>query len=72
MWLAGRLLGRLSSPSHGVNAEGWRADDERLLVALGASCETVHMEPPRALLDNFELRVIEPTRARMVERGVCV
>lgn len=65
--LAGRLLDRFSSPNRGVD---WRAD-ERLLVALGASCETARMEPPRALLD-IKLRVIELGRAQVAEPGVCV
>ena len=69
--LAGRFLGRLSSPSRGGRyAEDWEAH-ERLLVTLGASCETARMEPHRALLD-FELRVIDLARVHLVEPGVCV
>ena len=56
VWLAGRFLGRLSSPNCGCRyAEDWRGD-ERLLIGLGVSCEIVRMEPPHALLD-VELRV---------------
>ena len=67
VWLAGRFLGWLASPSRGGrDTEDWRAD-ERLLIALGASLEMVRIEPHRALPD-VELRVIELARAHVVER----
>ena len=71
VWLAGRFLGWLASPSCGRgDAEDWRAE-ERLLIVLGVSRGMVRIEPPRALLD-VELRVIELARAHIVERGACV
>ena len=71
VWLAGRFLAWLASPSRGGrDAEDWRAD-ERLLITLGGSRETVRIEPPGALLE-VELRVIELARTHIVERGTCV
>lgn len=71
VWLAGRFLGRLRSPTSGHRgAEDWRAD-ERLLVALGVSRPATLREPPRALLDA-EVRVIELAREHVAEPGACV
>ena len=58
VWLAGRCLGRLASPScGGSDAGNWRADEQLIVV--------------RELLDA-ELRVIEFARVHVVERGASV
>ena len=68
MWLAGRFLGWLASPSRGrADAGDWRAE-ERLLAGIGVARETARIEPARALLDT-ELRVIELARVHVVEPG---
>ena len=71
VWLAGRFLGRLTSPScGGADAGDWRAD-ERLLAALGVARDAARSEPARGLLDA-ELRIIELARVHVVERGASV
>ena len=71
MWLAGRCLGRLTSPSRGgAGAGDWRAD-ERLLAALGLARDAARSEPARGLLDA-ELWIIELARVHVVERGASV
>ena len=71
VWLAGRFLGWLASPSRGpVDAADWRAE-ERLLAGIGVARETARLEPARGLLDT-ELRVIEVARLHVVEPGAGV
>ena len=71
VWLAGRFLGWLASPSRGrADAGDWRAE-ERLLAGLGVAGETARTEPARGLLDT-KLRVIELARVHVVERGASV
>ena len=71
VWLAGRFLGWLASPSRGrADAVDWQAE-ERLLAGIGAARETARIEPARGLLDT-ELRVIELARVHIVEPGACV
>ena len=71
MWLAGRFLGWLASPTRGrAHAGDWRAE-ARLLAGLGVTHETARAEPARRLLDT-ELRVIELARVHVVEPGACV
>ena len=71
VWLAGRCLGRLTSPSRGgADAGDWRAD-EPLLAALGLARDAARSEPARGLLDA-ELRIIELARVHVVERGASV
>ena len=68
VWLAGRFLGWLASPSRGrADAGDWQAD-ERLLAGIGVARETARAEPARALLDT-ELRIIELARLHVVEPG---
>ena len=68
VWLAGRFLGWLASPSRDcADAGDWRAE-ERLLAGIGVARETARIEPARALLDT-ELRVIELARVHVVEPG---
>ena len=68
VWLAGRFLGWLASPSRARAHTGdWRAE-ARLLASLGVARETAHTEPARGLLDT-ELRVVELARVHVVERG---
>lgn len=68
VWLAGRFLGWLASPSRGrADAGDWRAE-EHLLAGIGVARETARIEPARALLDT-ELRVIELARVHVVEPG---
>ena len=68
VWLAGRFLGWIESPSRGrADAGDWRAE-ARLLAGLGVARETARTEPARGLLDT-ELRVIELARLHVVERG---
>ena len=68
VWLAGRFLGWLASPSRARAHTGdWRAE-ARLLAGIGAARETAHTEPARGLLDA-ELRVVELARVHVVERG---
>ena len=68
VWLAGRFLGWLASPSRGrADAADWQAD-ERLLAGIGVARETARAEPARGLLDT-ELRVIELARVHVVEPG---
>ena len=71
VWLAGRFLGWLSSPSRGRRNTGDCRADERLLIGLRISRRTVRTEPPRALLD-LEVRVIKLAREHVVERGATV
>lgn len=71
VWLAGRFLGWLASPSRGrADAGGWRAEAQ-LLAGLGVARETARTEPPRLLLDA-ELRVVELARVHVVEPGARV
>ena len=71
VWLAGRFLGWLVSPSRGrADAGDWRAE-ERLLAGIGVARETARIEPAGALLDT-ELRVIELARVHVVEPGAGV
>ena len=71
VWLAGRFLGWLASPSRGrADAGDWRAE-ARLLASLGVARETARTEPPRLLLDA-ELRVVELARVHVVEPGAGV
>ena len=71
VWLAGRFLGWLASPSRGRSDAGdWRAE-ARLLAGIGVARETARTEPARGLLDT-ELRVIELARVHVVERGASV
>ena len=67
VWLAGRFLGWLSSPTRRCcrSACDWRADT-RLLVSLGLSHRDVRDEPPRALPDA-ERRVTELALAGLVD-----
>ena len=66
VWLTGRFLGWLVSPSRGrADAADWQAE-ERLLVGIGVARETARIEPSRRLLDS-ELRVIELARVNVVE-----
>lgn len=67
VWLAGRFLGWLSSPTRRCcrSACDWRADT-RLLVSLGLSHEAARDEPPRALPDA-ERRVTELALAGVVD-----
>ena len=68
VWLAGRFLGWLASPSRARAHTGdWRAET-RLLAGIGVARETARTEPARSLLDT-ELRVIELARVHVVERG---
>ena len=68
VWLAGRFLGWLVSPSRGrADAGDWRAE-ERLLAGIGVARETVRIEPARGLLDT-QLRVIELACVHVVEPG---
>ena len=68
VWLAGRFLGWLASPSRGrADAGDWRAE-EHLLAGIGVARETARIEPARALLDT-ELRVVELARVHVVEPG---
>ena len=71
VWLAGRFLGWLASPSRGLaDAGDWRAE-ARLLAGLGVARDTARTEPARGLLDT-ELRVIELSRLHVVERDASV
>lgn len=71
VWLAGRFLGWLVSPSRGrADAGDWRAE-ARLLAGLGVARETARIEPARGLLDT-ELRVIELAHVHVVEPGASV
>ena len=71
VWLAGRFLGWLESPSRTrADAADWRAEP-RLLAGLGVARETARTEPARGLLDT-ELRVIELARLHVVERDASV
>ena len=71
VWLAGRFLGWLASPSRDrADAGDWQAD-ERLLAGIGVARETARIEPARRLLDT-ELRVIELARVHVVEPGAGV
>ena len=71
VWLAGRFLGWLASPSRGhADAGDWRAE-ARLLAGIGVARETARTEPARGLLDT-ELRVIERARVHVVEPGARV
>ena len=71
VWLAGRFLGWLASPSRGrADAGDWRAE-ARLLAGIGVARETARTEPARGLPDT-ELRVIELARVHVVERGASV
>ena len=71
VWLAGRFLGWLESPSRArADAGDWQAD-ERLLAGIGVARETARIEPARGLLDT-ELRVIELARVHVVEPGARV
>ncbi len=67
MWLAGRFLGWLWSPTRRCcgSACDWRADT-RLLVSLGLPHEAARAEPPRALPDT-ERRVTELALAGVVD-----
>ena len=67
VWLAGRFLGWLASPTRRCcrSACDWRADT-RLLVSLGLSREAARDEPPRALPDA-ERRVTELALAGVVD-----
>ena len=67
VWLAGRFLGWLWSPSRRRcrAACDWRADD-RALISLGVSHECARAEPPRSL-DDAERRVTELALAIVVE-----
>ena len=67
VWLAGRFLGWLSSPTRRCcrSACDWRADT-RLLVSLGLSLAVARDEPPRALPDA-ERRVTEIALAGVVD-----
>ena len=70
VWLAGRFLGWLSSPTRRRcrTACDWRADD-RVLIALGASHAMVRSEPPRPL-DDTERRVTELALANVIAARV--
>ena len=70
VWLAGRFLGWLSSPTRRRcrAACDWRADD-RVLIALGASHAMVRSEPPRPL-DDTERRVTELALANVIAAPV--
>ena len=71
VWLAGRFLGWLASPSRGrADAGDWRAEG-RLLAGIGVAREMARIEPARGLLDT-ELRVIELARVHVVEPGASV
>ena len=71
VWLAGRFLGWLASPSRAyADAGDWRADT-RLLAGIGVARETARTEPARGLIDT-ELRVVELARVHVVERGASV
>ena len=71
VWLAGRFLGWLASPSRGrADAGDWRAEG-RLLAGLGVARETARTEPARRLLDT-ELRVIELARVHVVDPSASV
>ena len=67
VWLAGRFLGWLASPTRRCcrSACDWRADT-RLLVSLGLSHAAARGEPPRALPDA-ERRVMELALAGVVD-----
>ena len=67
MWLAGRFLGWLWSPTRRRcrAARDWRADD-RVLIALGLPHATVRADPPRSL-DDAERRVTEVALANVVD-----
>ena len=67
VWLAGRFLGWLSSPTRRAvrSARDWRADT-RLLVSLGLSHAAARAEPPCALPDA-ERRVTELALAGVVD-----
>ena len=67
VWLAGRFLGWLASPTRRCcrSACDWRADT-RLLVSLGLSHAAARNEPPRALPDA-ERRVLELALAGVVD-----
>ena len=68
VWLAGRFLGWLASPSRDrADAGDWRAE-ARLLAGLGVARDAARIEPARGLLDT-ELRVIELARVHVVEAG---
>ena len=71
VWLAGRFVGWLASPSRArADAGDWRAE-ERLLAGIGVAREAARIEPARTLLDT-ELRVIELARVHVVEPGASV
>ena len=67
VWLAGRFLGWLASPTRRCcrSACDWRADT-RLLVSLGLAYHDAREEPPRALPDA-ERRVTELALAGVVD-----
>ncbi len=70
VWLAGRFLGWLSSPTRRRcrAARDWRADD-RVLIALGLPHAAVRSEPPRSL-DDAERRVTELALANILVAAV--
>ena len=69
VWLAGRFLGWLSSPTRRRcrTAPDWRPD-ARILVALGASHAVARSEPPRTL-DGAEHRVVQLALANLLGAG---
>ena len=70
VWLAGRFLGWLSSPTRRRcrTACDWRAD-HRVLIALGAFHAFFRSEPPRSL-ENAERRVTELALANLIAARV--
>ena len=70
VWLAGRFLGWLSSPTRRRcrTACDWRADD-RVFIALGASRAMLRIEPQRSL-DDTERRVTELALANVIAARV--
>ena len=70
VWLAGRFLGWLWSPSRRRprTARDWRADN-RVLVALGASHAAARSESPRSL-DGAERRATQLALGNILGAGI--